>query len=107
MYQLIDEYAFVQAFEGMGRAENFSREARRALYDYYTDLEAETGEPMELDVIAICCDWCEYTVEELTDEFPDAIDSDGDVDLDWFRDQTDIVEVDHYGDEPTYLVQVF
>jgi hypothetical protein len=101
MYQLIDEYAFVQAFEDMGRAENFSREARRALYDYYTDLEAETGEPMELDVIAICCGWREYTIEELRDEFPD------DVDMDWFRDQTDIIEADHYGDEPTYLLQVF
>jgi hypothetical protein len=32
-------------------------------------LEDDTGEEMELDVIALCCDFAEYRVEELMDEY--------------------------------------
>ena len=43
------------------RPDDFSYDALEALYTYLDDLSDDTGEPIELDVIAICCDWCEYT----------------------------------------------
>lgn len=56
----IDEHDFVQAFDDYNRADNFSRAARRALYEYLTQCEEDAGEELELDPIAVCCDYSEY-----------------------------------------------
>ena len=48
------------AFETMGRAKQFSYQAREALYEYLNELSEDIGEPIELDVIAICCDYSEF-----------------------------------------------
>lgn len=55
---------FTSAFADMDR-DYFSLEAYRALYDYYED----TDETIELDVIAICCDWTEYDNAEFVTQF--------------------------------------
>ena len=60
MYKNIGFCQFTDAFRDHDRQEQFSYEALKALYEYYQQLEEDTGEPIELDVIAICCDWCEY-----------------------------------------------
>ncbi len=60
MKKTISEHDFVQAFDDCNRGDNFSRAARRALYDYLTEYEESTGEELELDPIAICCDYSEY-----------------------------------------------
>ena len=41
------------------RPNNFSYEGLEVLFNYLTELENDTGEDMELDVIALCCDFCE------------------------------------------------
>ena len=70
MKTTVNEYEFVQAFDDMDRSANFSRPARFALYEYLTDLEEDIGEEIELDVIAICCDFTEYeSLDELIDAF--------------------------------------
>jgi len=43
----------------MGRGEQFSYEAKNALFDWLEQWEDETGEPVELDVIALCCEYSE------------------------------------------------
>ena len=50
---------FVNAFEKL-RPSNFSYEGLESLYNYLTDYEQDTGEEIELDVIALCCDYSEY-----------------------------------------------
>ena len=60
MKQTVTKCDFVDAFHNMGRGDQFSYEALTALYDYYTELEEDIGEEIELDPIAICCDWSEY-----------------------------------------------
>ena len=70
MKRTIDEYEFVKAFDDYGRGNNFSRAGRFALYDYLTDREEDTGEEIELDVIALCCQFTEYeTVDELIEAY--------------------------------------
>ena len=64
MKQEINEYEFIRAFDEYGRSNNFSVEGRRALYDYLLGLEEETGQESELDVIALCCDYVEYSDAE-------------------------------------------
>lgn len=59
----------------------FSYAASHELASYYEDLEEEIGEEIEIDPVAIACDWSEYNSdEELIEAFdyllPDADDSD-------------------------------
>tara|TARA_R110000782_G_scaffold155275_1_gene247534 strand:+ start:517 stop:846 length:330 start_codon:yes stop_codon:yes gene_type:complete len=51
------------------RPDNFSRNGLRVLFDYLEDLEADTGEDMELDVIAICCDFSENTWQAIAQDY--------------------------------------
>ena len=50
---------FRKAFQST-RPNQFSNDALIALYDYFKNLEDDIGEELDLDVIAICCDYCEY-----------------------------------------------
>ena len=51
---------------------NFSYEGKKALYDYLIDFEDGTGEELELDPIAFCCEFTEYdNLEELQASYPD------------------------------------
>lgn len=60
MKTTINQYQFEQAFKNAGRGNQFSREALQALFEYLEDYEADTGEQIELDVIALCCEFTEY-----------------------------------------------
>lgn len=51
---------FKHAFYKMGRNDQFSPEALSALYDEMENISEATGEPYELDVVALCCDYTEY-----------------------------------------------
>lgn len=60
MKTTITEIDFHQAFFDMNRSNNFSYEARKALFDFFEELEEDSGQEIELDVISICCDFAEY-----------------------------------------------
>ena len=99
IFQTVNETAFVQAFDDMDRAENFSRPARRALFDYIAELAEGSGTPVELDVIALCCDWQEMTADEIRDEY--------DQEPEDMRDETIVIPVEHHRGETTYLILEF
>ena len=50
---------FMDAFEKM-RPSNFTYEGLECLYNYLIDFERDTDTEIELDVIALCCDYSEY-----------------------------------------------
>ena len=50
---------FIDAFEKL-RPSNFSYEGLESLYNYLTDYEQDTGTEIELDVVALCCEYSEY-----------------------------------------------
>lgn len=60
MKQTVNYYTFAQAFRDYDRFDQFGGAALSALFDYLEELEQDTGEEMELDVIALCCDWTRY-----------------------------------------------
>ena len=60
MITTINEYDFTTAFHKMGRGNNFTYEGLKALYNYLEDLGDDIGEPIELDVVALCCEYIEY-----------------------------------------------
>lgn len=89
MKQTVTEYEFIKAFNDYNRSDSFSIPARKALFNYYTDLEEDSGEEMELDVIGICCEWVEYDSElEALDEY-------GFESLDDFYNKTIVIELDN------------
>jgi hypothetical protein len=71
---------FADQFRDYGRGDNFSYDALHALYEWYEELDPD----MELDVIAICCDWYEY--ESITEAYRDFF-SDQSTDEDDMRDE--------------------
>jgi hypothetical protein len=68
MKQTVSEYDFVEAFDKANRKENFSRQGRRELYDYLTEVGLGMGEEIELDVITLCCEFTEYESVEAFNE---------------------------------------
>ena len=65
---------FVDAFRCI-RPDNFTYEGLEVLFDYFESYEDETGHEIELDVIAICCEYseCEKDSDEAEDVPYDAI----------------------------------
>lgn len=67
-------------FQSYGRGEQFSRWGFDALYKYLDDLSEDMGEDIQLDVIALCCEWSEYdSIEEACDQYSDDIQTLGDL----------------------------
>ena len=73
LYQKINQSAFIDEFARYDREKDYSYDAKCALFDYYSELADETGEPIEVDVIDICGDWSEF---ESLDELNKATEND-------------------------------
>ena len=70
MKQTIGKGQFRDAFQNMGRGEQFSYEGLGAMFDYLEEYEDGTGEEVELDVIALCCEYTEYAdLEEFQSDY--------------------------------------
>lgn len=65
MKQTINYYDFDRAFEVADRLDNFSAAGRRALFEYLGEYEEDCGVEIDLDVIALCCEYTEF--EDLAD----------------------------------------
>ncbi len=53
----------------MDRKENFSYEALNLLYDWFEEYEESCDTEVELDVIAICCEYTEDDWESIADNY--------------------------------------
>ena len=70
IYQTVTEFDFIRAFDDVGRSEQFSRMALKVLFEHLSELSDVAGD-FELDPIAICCEWAEYTEKELLEQYGD------------------------------------
>jgi hypothetical protein len=69
MKTTVSKYDFERAFVDAGRNDQFSYEGLAVLFDYLEELEASTGQELELDVIALCCDYYEDTWQNIADNY--------------------------------------
>lgn len=102
MKQTLNYYAFEKAFHDCDRFDQFGYAALRALFDYLEELEEDCGTEIELDVIALCCDWTAhgsaveacalYAESDVATEL-DAEDAEEQC-LEWLREQTQVIEFD-------------
>jgi len=66
---------FRAAFNRAGRGDQFSYEGLELIYDYLDEYERDSGEEIELDVIALCCEWAESTPAEIIDQYDTDLDT--------------------------------
>ncbi len=99
MKQTVNKYDFSDAFIKMGRENNFSYEGRQALFDYLEQYEQETGEEMELDVIALCCDFTEYeNLEAFQNDYGEEYETIEDI-----ENRTTVIRID----DESFIIQAF
>lgn len=68
MKQTVNFTGFCDAFSETYR-NNFSYEAKRALFEFIEEIEEQTGTETELDIVSLCCDYNELTYEEVAREY--------------------------------------
>lgn len=89
MKQTVNLDDFRCAFEAV-RPENFSYEGQAALFEWFEDYEESTDQEVELDVIAICCDFTEYeNLKEFREAYGDEYES-----LEDIQDATILIDID-------------
>jgi len=63
MKQTINLYDFRRGFEQL-RPDNFSYEGLECLFNYFEQCGEDTGGDIEFNVIAICCEYSEYSLQQ-------------------------------------------
>ncbi len=81
MIQTINVSDFRDAFRVMGRANQFSYEGLTALFDYLEEVDPD----FDLDVIALCCDYAEDSVQNIAEAYGLDLTGDDDEDTDTAR----------------------
>ena len=96
MKQSINFSQFIDAFHAHDRYDDYGYEALKVIFEYLEQYEEETGSEIELDVIAICCD---YNAEHYTD-----IASNYSIDLEGLDDdEAKQAVIDYIQDNSAYL----
>ena len=100
MKQTVDYYGFVNTFNRMGRGEQFSYSALKALFEYLEDVYE--GD-YDLDVITLCYEWNEYCdVVDINMDYGQDFE-DLDEAKEWLEDYTVVLEAGSY----TLVIQAF
>ena len=97
MKDTINKNQFINWFRRSDTYEhNFSYEGLSALFDYLEEMEESTGEELEFDPVALCCEYSEY--ESLNDLIADYIDSGiswgDDVGIEYFENRTTVIKIE-------------
>ena len=69
MKRTITQSDFIDTFRDYGRKVQFSYEALCLLFDFLEEMEQDTGEEWELDVIALCCEFYEDDWGNIADDY--------------------------------------
>ena len=111
MITTISKSEFIDTFKKSDTyKDNFTRDGLIALFDYLEEYEEATGEEMNFDMVAICCDYTEFaTAWDAMEQYqPDDIPVEGDEGDDltevmekneaealrWLEDRTEVIKFD-------------
>jgi hypothetical protein len=107
--QTVDFHTFHNAFMRAGREAQYSYQGLRGLFDHLEQLADDTGVDMELDVVAICCDYTEGTFKVVASDYGIDISECADDDeiretvLDYLNDETMVA----WSDDDTVVYAAF
>ena len=100
MHVNINESDFRTRFHQMERGEQFSYEGLTALYEYLEELEEGCETKIELDVIALCCEFSEYeNLKDFQNDYGDEYES-----LEDIENSTTLIKIE---DEEGFIIQQF
>jgi hypothetical protein len=89
MKQSVNMYDFEREFKRFER-NNFSYDGLKALFGYLEEYEEGTGEEIELDVIALCCEYMEYdSLNEYNNDYDTKYSE-----IDAIQDDTTLIKID-------------
>lgn len=60
---------FINEFVQHGRGTQFSTEGLTAMFDFFDEFSEDSGQDFKLDVIGLCCEFSEFTLEELQENY--------------------------------------
>ena len=100
MKKTVDQNEFVREFDEYNRSSNFSVAGREALFDYLEQYEEETGSEIELDIIALCCEYSEY---ENLEEFQNDYNSEEYETIEDIQNSTQVIDIDG----TSFIIQQF
>ena len=89
MYDTVNFNQFNNWFEKQ-RPDNFSYEERFALFNYLEELENDTGDKIEFDPIAFCCEYSEYENFKEVQEHYDDLET-----LEDLKNRTAVIEIEN------------
>ena len=107
MKDTINKNQFINWFRSNEQYKNnFSYEGLSALFDYLEEMEESTGEELEFDPVALCCEFEEYdNFEEFQKEY------NGEVlypTLDALEDYTTVIRIGYTGyPSSSFIIQQF
>lgn len=119
MRTTVSSYNFVDAFRSSQYKDNFSYSWLHALFDYLEDYEAQAQTEIELDIVALACDYSEYPsaieackehglIGELTEweEYtPEEMEENA---LELLKQYTTVIQVEPLADDtPSIIIQSF
>lgn len=112
MYKELGFFDFCDEFSEE-RQNTFSYEGKKALFDYLEEYEESTGEKLECDIVAFCCEYTEYdsAYEAMQQYQPDDMPVEGEEGddlieiqekneaeaLNWLQDHTQVIELENGG----------
>ena len=99
MKQTINFSQFIDAFRDHNRLDNFTYDGLEALFDYLEELGDDCGTEVELDVIALCCEFSEYNtaleaVEQQGSDEVDVAELQEAQAFDYLQDHTSVITFD-------------
>lgn len=93
----VNETLFIDMFRKYNRIDNFTYQGLQELFSYLDNLADDIGEPIELDVIGLCCDYYEGNAQEIVNDYKSELEDmlndeyyEGDLDMivgEWLQDQ--------------------
>ena len=91
-------YDFERAFKRCER-DNFSYDGLKALFEYLEEYGDGMGEEVELDVIALCCEYMEYdSLKEYNDDYGTKYSE-----IDAIQDDTTLIKID----DNSFIIQQY
>lgn len=100
--QYVNQSQFIDRMTQTYDNTNFSYDGKVALFEYLEQLSEGIGEDIELDPIALCCDYTEYdTLEELQAQYPHV------KDLEQLSYLTTVIPIDNAMKTEAFIIQNF
>lgn len=69
MKTTVSRYDFERAFIDADRKNTFTYDGMHLLFDYLEEYEESTGSEIELDVIALCCEYDENAWQDIAENY--------------------------------------